>query len=229
MVALFILLVCAPTHASPTLPSYYAAIAPIPRVSTRWQRPPPRSRNAQRLLALLDEIRRTTVEHRYAHQTRVDMRRGIYVWDCSAMLGWLLGRAAHMRVDRRPLARDFATRIETRRGFTRVDNIWNVEPGDVFAWRRPPGFPSNNTGHCGVFVARAERIPGRPNFALVRIVDATSLPHEDDSRRIDDGGGFGEGTMLFALDADMHAIAYGWIGSASTVVIRTPIALGRLR
>ena len=57
---------------------------------------------------------------------------------------------------------------------------------------------------------------------------ATSLPHQDDTRRRDDGGGIGEGTILFLTDGSGHAIGYGWVGRRSQGVIVTEIGFARL-
>ena len=62
----------------------------------------------------------------------------------------------------------------------------------------------------------------------VRVADATSLPHGDDTRDRDGDGGFGHGTLLFVTDGSGDAWAYGWFGLDSRGVIRTDIVFGRL-
>lgn len=191
---------------------------------------------ARRLLSEVAEVRASLRTGSYSHRTRVDVRQGIYHWDCSSMMTWLLRRTAPSLVRQisrpRPVARDYArliTRATPRsRSLTQVHSIEDVEPGDLFAWERPRGFPSSNTGHAGVVVSHPIMIQTRPRVALLRIVDATSFGHQDDSRPEGSPGGIGEGVMAFLIDERGAATAYGWFGSASPAFIVTPVRFGRL-
>ncbi len=175
----------------------------------------------------------------YKPVLRVDERRGRYEFDCSAMAGWVLGQAApraRRALQRtRPLARDFYHAIveapadRAQRGWRRVSRIADAEAGDVLAWKRPLWFRSRNTGHVAFVLASPEPVPG--GF-LVRIADATSLPHGEDSRDPNGGGGFGDGTLLVTVDVATGAgKGYGWHGRRSldhALVIETPIVIGRV-
>lgn len=199
----------------------------------------PATKPARKVLELQASIRASLVHTAYEHRTKVRPREGIYVWDCSAMMGWFLRKvapAARKSMDKgRPVARDYYRKIArspTKRakgGWQRLEHIEDVRPGDVFAWIRPPGFPSRNTGHTGFALAPAEPVPELPGAYTLRILDATSLPHQDDTRTRDGGGGIGEGTILFMVDENGRGTAYGWFGRHSRGVIETDIVFGRLR
>lgn len=196
--------------------------------------PPPGSDAAARVLETLEHVEGTTRRTRYQHRTRVREARGEYLWDCSGMAAWVLRRAAP-RARRtlrsgRPVARTFARTIaraptdRPRRGWQRIDHIRDVRPGDVFAWERPPDFPSRNTGHVGFVVHRPVRLSD--DLWAVRILDSTSLSHQDDTRE-GERTGTGRGTMTFATDGRGHAEAYGWHGTRSLGHIETPVVFGR--
>lgn len=198
----------------------------------------PATKPARKVLKLQASIRASLTYTAYEHQTKVRPSEGIYVWDCSAMMGWFLRKVAPVArksMDKgRPVARDYYRKIarsSTKRpkgGWQRLRHIEDVRPGDVFAWIRPPGFPSRNTGHTGFALAPAEPVPELPGAYTLRILDATSLPHQDDTRTYDGGGGIGEGTILFMVDENGRGIAYGWHGRRSRGVIMTDIVFGRL-
>jgi hypothetical protein len=104
----------------------------------------------------------------------------------------------------------------------------HVLPGDVFAWRRPRGFPSKNTGHVGFVVAPPLPVPEIPGAWAVRIADSTSSYHQNDARALDHDGGFGIGTVVFLTDAKGRVTSYGWSGTASEWYIVTPVVFGRV-
>ncbi|MCB9700869.1 MAG: hypothetical protein H6711_03130 [Myxococcales bacterium] len=198
----------------------------------------PATRPAAKVLTVLDRIADNITETRYEHRTRIKSREGIYVWDCSAMAAYVIRKAApaarRALTRERPVARDFYAAIEAaptrgdREGWRKVAAITDVRPGDVFAWKRPKDFPSRNTGHVGFVLEAPTPAAGWPGAYLVRIADATSLPHGDDTRDPEGGGGFGHGTLLVVSDGAGNGIAYGWFGARSRGVIETPIAFGRL-
>ena len=63
---------------------------------------------------------------------------------------------------------------------------------------------------------------------LARILDATGLPHENDTRARDSEGGFGFGTFLFVNDESGDTIAYGWFGTRSRGFMPTTVEYGRV-
>lgn len=198
----------------------------------------PATRAARKLLDLQAAVRSSLTYTAYRHRTKIDRSEGVYVWDCSAMVGWFLRKAApeaRKAMNKgRPVARDFHRQIaraptrRPRQGWQRLRHIEDVRPGDLFAWVRPPDFPSRNTGHTGFALAPAEPVPGLPGAYTLRILDATSLPHDEDTRDPDGEGGIGEGTILFLVGEDGRGVGYGWFGRRSRGVIATDIVFGRV-
>jgi len=199
------------------------------------------SPGSARILEVLARIEETARVTRYIHRTRIDARRGIYLFDCSAMAGWVMQRAVPQarravtgNQDRRPLARDFYRSIARlrpgqRRGpWYRVPTVAQARPGDIVAWVRPRWFPSKNTGHVAFVVADPKPNPGPVPGQLVRIADSTRLPHERDTRG-EGRSGFGTGTLLLATDPTGQPTGYGWFGSVSRRdwIIPTRIVIGR--
>jgi hypothetical protein len=191
-----------------------------------------------RVLEVIERVRANLRETRYQHTTRVREREGSYGWDCSGMAAWMLKRSAPAALRAlgrdRPVARDFygviarAPTDRARRGWRRIDHIESVRPGDVFAWLRPADWPRRNTGHVGFVRETPRAVPGLYGAYTVRITDATSVPHQDDTRSYPGDGGFGTGTILFTTDGHGTPTAYGWFGTARLTVVSTSIVFGRL-
>lgn len=198
------------------------------------------SRASERISAEITAIERGLKATRYQHGLRVDRRRGIYFWDCSIMARWILARAAPqarsaMGTDK-PLARDFYRTIAraptgmSRRGWMRVSGPSAILPGDLFAWLKPEIFKERkNTGHVGFVLDRPRPHPKHPDIWLLRIADATSQLHGEDSRPPEGEGGFGTATVAFKFDRSGAPIAYGWYGEEQDpeTYVHTQIAFGR--
>ena len=179
---------------------------------------------------------------RYVHSTRVDEAVGLYDFDCSGMAAWVLARAAphahaavmHYNGRGRPVASNYHDVIaaapvdHARAGWLRVAHASEVRPGDVIAWRRPPAVASRNTGHVLFVVGAPRRLDREGRRFLVRVADATSIPHGDDTRPRQHQSGFGYGTLtLFVETPGGDPTAYGWYGLNTRIDFRTHIALGR--
>jgi len=196
------------------------------------------ARGAKRVLKVIEEVEKNLVEGRYQARTVVNEKRGYYAWDCSGMAGWMLKRAAPVAYKalrkKRAAARDFVYAIarsptsKPLKGWQRISDIRLLQAGDVFAWLRPPDWPARNTGHIGFVAEPARPILGIPNAYTLRIIDSTSVPHQDDTRADSSTGGFGMGVLLFITNDDGHPTAYGWHGSQSAWVVPTQIVFGRL-
>jgi len=193
------------------------------------------------ILATLASIERTLVSTKYAHWPRIDVKKGRYEWDCSIMAAWVLSRAAprarRALGTQQPLARDFYRAIagkstqQPRYGWLKVVGPSAIEPGDLFAWIKPPMFKRRkNTGHVGFVTGKPWRHPKYPTVWLMRIADATHEPHEKDSRPPGGVGGFGQGTVAFDFDQHGMAIAYGWYGEGQDLdtYVPTRVAFGRV-
>ncbi|MDX2090116.1 MAG: CHAP domain-containing protein [Kofleriaceae bacterium] len=229
-----------PTHEGVPWPIQLVPVdGPLPDAPDDDMKPPPAATRAgSRILTVLDDVQRTLVRSKYQPSTRVNKEDGTYNWDCSGMAAWVMRRSAPRALaalaSTRPVARDFASAIEraptrgTRNGWQRIARVADVLPGDIFAWKRPRGLPSKNTGHVGFVVGRPLPVPGIPNAWAVRIADSTSSFHQDDTRRDDLDGGFGIGTLVFLTDAEGRAISYGWAGTKTEWYIVTPVVFGRV-
>jgi hypothetical protein len=186
----------------------------------------------------------TLVTSAYVHDTLVNERAGIYEFDCSGMVAWVLSRAApgayrslrERAGDRRLVARDFYRHIASVRAeqplwaWARVPRVSEAQPGDVIAWIKPDIIRSPYTGHVAFIVERPVPVADQPATYLVRIADASSYQHQDDSRAGTGRTGFGFGTILVATDPNTDApLAYGWVGVRSAWIFPTDMAIGRAR
>ena len=220
----------------PGYPACVRAIEP-PAAKVSFEASEPATREAKRIVETLAAVRSSLRETRYEHATRVNIRRGSYLWDCSGMAAWVLDRAApraHAALSKgRPVARDFHRAIaraplaHPRRGWQRLASIADGRPGDILAWLRAPGWRSTNTGHVAFLLERPTPIPNHPRAWAVRIADATSFGHQDDTRPAGTGG-YGEGTLLVLTNAAEQPIAYGWYGTESDAVLVTDMVFGRV-
>lgn len=187
----------------------------------------------------LGQIGATMTESRYSHVTRVSIKDGIYEFDCSSMVSWVLRRATPVAsqsfragLSQRPLARDFQRHIarlpenKARFGWQRISRVEDARAGDVVAWVKPDIIRSPYTGHVAFIVLAPVPAPNSNSTYLVRVADASSLLHDDDTRQ---GGrtGFGLGTIVLEVDPVSRApIAYGWVG-LKWRTFNTAIAIGR--
>ncbi|NLE47176.1 MAG: hypothetical protein GX614_02115 [Sandaracinaceae bacterium] len=201
--------------------------------------PQPATRAAERILRRLDAIEERLVATRYQHRTYVDERRGIYYFDCSGLVGWVLEKEAPLArlhsYAPRPTANDFVEAIKrapargTRGGWQRIDRIEDAEAGDLFAWTIPKHFPESDlTGHTGFIVRKPRKLPGLEGVYAVRIADSTTVPHQNDTRPRGGEGGFGRGTILIKAGEARQPIGYGWFGASFPVTVEAPIGIGRV-
>ncbi|MEQ9080318.1 MAG: CHAP domain-containing protein [Sandaracinaceae bacterium] len=219
---------------SPVLP---APLFDVLRPAATFQASTPANPATERAMATLARVDRRLRHTRYQHRTHVLEARGVYRWDCSGMVNWVLARSSRRALRglgrERPLAMTYArviTRAPTdtaRRGWQRVQRVADVRPGDIFAWESPARFRRYATGHVGFVVRAPERV--RDDLWAMRIVDSTTGPHQADTRSWDMVGGTGYGTMTFQTDARGHVISYGWWGTRSPAYIGARVVFGRPR
>lgn len=197
----------------------------------------PGSRAGERVQDRVGWLQGNIKSGKYDHRLTIRRDEGYYAWDCSAMVTWVLERdapRARKAVNKkRPVAVSYyrtikaAPKKRARNGWRRLAHIEDVRPGDIFAWKRPPDFPSKNTGHVGFVVETPRPVPGLPGNYWVRIADASSYVHGGDTRREEGPGGFGIGTILFTTDGEGRGTGYGWHGDPRWVV-ETEVVFGRV-
>ncbi len=202
-----------------------------------WVAGAPATRASTKLLALTETIDDTRTDTLYSHRTKVRRKQGVFHFDCSGMVNWMLERVAPKAYEtlerERPVAASYVRVIEkapttrARGGWQQIATITDVEPGDIFAWRRPKDWPpGGNSGHVGVVLARPAPVAQLVNAYVVRIADSTRWRHQDDTRGEGETG-FGFGTILFMTD-DGHPIGYAWFGSESGGYYETDVVFGRV-
>jgi hypothetical protein len=122
-----------------------------------------------KLLSLVARVESSLIESNYQAHTEVVVEDGIYRWDCSGMMTWLLRKTAPVALSyvgsTRPVARDFVKAIASaptnrvRGGWQRISNIPDLRPGDVFAFRRAAISTSKVTGHAGIVISAPVAVP----------------------------------------------------------------------
>jgi hypothetical protein len=178
----------------------------------------------------------------YQHQTDVDEASGRFNYDCSGFLDYALQKVSPLAYaqlpiskpkSRRPLAQDFYNLFSSRS--TKSSSHWqhirklnNVHAGDVVAWLRPIDNDSNNTGHVMLVKGEPRLNPQRNDEILISVIDSTSSPHAQDSRRKGQTG-LGSGTIGILVNRKSEPIAYRWRGGKSEREEQTSITFGRLR
>jgi hypothetical protein len=201
--------------------------------------PPHRAANAaaqsvhDEAVRILEGIKRTE----YKHRTEIDEEKGVYLCDCSGLVGYVLNRTVGKEDGsgalgdgrKRPRAMDYekffaATSAEPseKSRWQRVERLADARPGDVIAWRHEKPRPGN-TGH----VVLVDQAPVEEEDGLVRLVyiDSTTLQQDGDSRP-DGVTGVGRGTMWFVVDEWGRAVAHVR-GSRDAEPRKEAISIGR--
>ncbi len=176
---------------------------------------------------------------RYQHTTDVDEGRGSYLYDCSGLLDYAVGRVRP--ADLKPIphtgARPLAADIEgyLHRGLTGPIEGWQalarvdaLGPGDVVAWQATEDSTTDDTGHVMVVLEAPTPNSVRAAEWLVRVADSTLSPHTLDSRH-PGSTGLGTGTIGLLVDKDGAPTAFYWRGGVSPRAKPTQVALGRPR
>lgn len=200
---------------------------------------PPATKRAQKLYDLAYTIDDTRTDTTYTHGTKVRRREGLYHFDCSGMMNWMLARVSPKALEtldrERPVAATYVRTIQKaptskrRGGWQRVAAIADVRPGDIFAWKRPADWPKGgNTGHVGIVVANPEPVPFIEHAYSVRVIDSTRYAHQHDDRYDTGATGFGFGTILFMADDQDAPVGYGWFGTQSGGWYATDVVFGRI-
>jgi cell wall-associated NlpC family hydrolase len=189
---------------------------------------------------LLGEVRRELAAMRvthYRHTTHVEEASGTFVYDCSGLVDYALGRvlpadakALPVSTSTRALAGDIERYLHRGlagpiAGWQAVARVDHLGPGDVVAWQATEDSTTGDTGHVMIVLGAPSRNPGRDEW-LVNVADSTINPHAADSRR-PGANGLGSGTIGLVVDQHFAATAFYWQGGVSVHAKQTEIALGR--
>ena len=194
------------------------------------------------LLSQAEHILSTKKESRYQHTTHVNETSGIYDFDCSGFIDYVLQQTspASLAVIKylpnrlnRPLAQDYYYHFaklgsgDDGDGWYGILRPLDLLPGDLIAWLRSPSSDSDDTGH--VMMVRSNPItnPNQPNEILVPIIDSTRSPHSLDSR-VNGVTGIGTGTISIVMNATGGAVGFRWRDGESKVIEYTRISFGQL-
>lgn len=178
----------------------------------------------------------------YQHVTHVDATGGVYDFDCSGFVDYVLQHVSPKalaaitylpNVFNRPRAQDyyfFFTRIgsgDEVNGWINIANPLSLLPGDVIAWLVAPNSDSDDTGHVMIVRANPSIDLNRPNETLVAVIDSTVSPHALDSRTHGQTG-LGTGTISLVMNSTKRAVGFRWRDGESRTVVYTKIAFGQL-
>ena len=199
--------------------------------------PPADAVGAAVLSAEVGRVLDSLEETHYQHDTVIESPKGVYKTDCSGFVNFALATAVSDAYDdlkrataERPVAEDYVHFI---RGLKASVGRWHavlkpadLVPGDIVAWRIPPGVKSSDTGHVMV-VHKTPVLVGME--ADVPIVDSTDTGHGDADPRVPtDPSGVGPGTVVILLHDDGTARGYRWSMDADSAPYTIDIAMAHL-
>jgi hypothetical protein len=198
----------------------------------------PATRPASPLLARAHRMLANLKDTTYQHVTDIDERTGEYYCDCSGFVSYLIRKElpAHYEAVpfpkpwRHPRAVEFhdafaAAPAEPTSGqlWQRVTKLVDARPGDVASWRKAKIPEKGVTGHIVLFDSTPK--PVAENLYEVLVIDSTSRPHKDDTRKPDQTG-VGRGTIYLRTDGDGRPVAFA-TRSAEGPFTPYSIAIGR--
>ena len=190
-----------------------------------------------RVLCQAKQILSSLKSTHYSHKSNVNESSGLYIFDCSALVYYILGRAAPGSIASVPVdpnhrhaqAKNFydtfsnAPTMNAKDGWQRIIRLMDAEPGDLIAWRKDPVAQKGNTGHIVIVLEK----PAEEKDGAIRITafDSSRTGHAQDTRRKGTSG-VGSGVMSFRVDEAGAPIALHW-SSPEKKQITVPIAIGR--
>jgi hypothetical protein len=164
--------------------------------------------------------------------------------DCSGLVGELFHYAyGYTQKElhhwlRRPTGHSlsFFEAVSHDRGFTRIQRIQDIRPGDILTYKLPPG--SKNHGHVMIVNEAPEEVDRSPSHLLkwkVPIIDCTGKGHgTTDSRYLGDGlyhSGIGKGNFCLFSDQEGNIMGCAWSTSPNAKfysIQNRPFVVGRL-
>jgi hypothetical protein len=96
---------------------------------------------------------------------------------------------------------------QTAYGWKRIERVADLRPGDVVVWKKLDG--SSTFGHAFLIASVPARDSRWSGAYQVRITDATSTPHSNDSRG-SGGSGVGAGEMLLRAGSTGRLYKLAW-------------------
>lgn len=183
----------------------------------------------------------------YQHKTEVDRRAGSYKYDCVRFVSYAMQQVAPQAWETIIRARNiakghipspasyqqfFATLKEKpQRGWEAVSRAADLRPGDVVSW----DYKTERANGHAVIIADKPKQAADGSWS-VKVYDATSTPHAEDSRPDDPRAqvfettgrksGLGHGVMAFSVDPTTGALTgYRWTPKGK--IVPCPIGAGR--
>ncbi len=213
-----LLLSCRPAPHPPAPPALRTA-------APQRQHAEPAAAPAARIHRLAGEILRNLTETAYQHKTQVDENRGVYRFDCSGLVAYVLKKAAAGHYSQiphanpyRPYAKDFYDFFASlppggrpAGQWCRIDALEDAGPGDILAYKYTPDVRRRrkNTGHVMIITA-APRLQPNGEYR-VDVIDAASTPHGNDTRAgCRQNCGVGRGQLWLGVDAAGRPTFYRW-------------------
>ena len=193
-----------------------------------------------RLLDAAEHVLSVMKSSKYQHVTQVDELNGVYNFDCSGFVDYLLQQTLpdalavikyHPNRLNRPYHQDYyhffasSGLIDNSGGWHTVQGPSNLLPGDVIAWLRPDG--SKGTGHVMIVKSSPIVVSNQSNELDVQIIDSTRSHHAFDTR-VNGANGVGTGTISLVMNTTGSPVGFRWRDGQSTRTEYTRIAFGEL-
>jgi hypothetical protein len=195
-----------------------------------------------RLLDAAEHVLSVMKLSRYQHVTQVDEANGIYNFDCSGFVDYLLQKTLpdalavikyHPNRLNRPYHQDYyhffasSGLIDNSGEWRTVQDPSNLLPGDVIAWLKPNESNYSGTGHVMIVKSNPTVDSKQSNEINVQIIDSTRSHHAFDSR-VNGANGVGTGTISLVLNTTGSSVGFRWSDGQSTRTEYTRIAFGEL-
>ncbi len=174
---------------------------------------------------------------RYSHATYIDETNGTYEYDCSGFVGYALSRAdpcaMSVLLHKRPDAGNFYYHFiqfgpsPGSGGWMSVSTPSELRPGDIIVWLKPDESDAKSTGHIMIVAGTPGPNPERDGEILVRVIDSTTSPHADDTRKPGQTG-LGKGTIGIMTGPSGHPSGYYWRGGVSSNLQETKMVFARI-
>lgn len=190
------------------------------------------------LLAKAKGALSNALHSRHQDVSDVDESQGVYRFNCSGFIGWLLRDSLPHYLTfwpnsgERPYVKDYCETIESlgeNPYWKSIKSVWDIKPGDLVTWKRPRSIDDRYpSGH--VMLAADVVYPShRDGEVLLTVIDSTKQPHTDDSRERGGKTGLGYGVVGIGIKEDGTPHSYFWRGGLSEKEIKTWVGMARLK